>query len=81
MKMPRMKGGQVIDNKHFMKIKMKKFTKKNIAKLLVKIQDEGCFESNCIATEAIEQFGLENEAEQFQNPKGRISPNRFGAKQ
>ena len=45
---------------------MKKFTKKNIVKLLTKIQDEGCFHSNVIASKAIKDFGLEKEHAELQ---------------
>jgi hypothetical protein len=47
---------------------MKKvFNKKNIVKLLTKIQDEGGVEANIIATQAIEDFGLESLHKQLQD--------------
>lgn len=45
---------------------MKSFTKQNIVEVLTQIQDEGDFNANVIATQAIKDFGLEKEHAELQ---------------
>ena len=58
-----------------MKSKIKKLNKKNITELLVRIQNHGDLTANSIATDAVDDFGLQREhMRQTGNPPASYAP-------